>query len=352
MATPTCVNPVSTTAPGREFGARELRWQRVGVEHDRLVLGIEDRLQLGLLERHPCVARQRQHHQDRVDFVRYVEQVDALLQAAAVHALRGDVDRVARRTVGRQQFADLRLDRFRQFRHLQALHRNRVRAPDAGAARHREHGDAIAFRHRISREHSGNGHGLIEIVGDDKTVFREHRVIGRRPAGHAGGMRGGGALAGAGAADLGHDDRLAGLGGAARGGEKFLDVADTFDEQQDHVGGRILHHIFEEFAGAEIGFVAGADDVAERDAERPRAVIDSKADAAALRDNADPPPGRDQPRLIGFDIDGRAEGSGDALDFAVKSFRIGTGNPHLGRFRKLRDGVLHRGAVAAFFRKS
>ena len=134
--------------------------------------------------------------------------------------------------------------------------------------------------------------------------------------------------------------------------EKFLDVANALDEQQNHFGGRILHHVFEKFAGAEVGFVAGADDVTERDAERAGAVIDRKADAAALRDDADPPPGRDQPRLIGLDIDGRAEGGGDALDFAVKSFRIGTGNSHPGPFRKRRDGILHRGAVAALLGKS
>ena len=107
-------------------------------------------------------------------------------------------------------------------------------------------------------------------------------------------MRGRGALAGAGAADLGHDHGLADLGGAAGGGEKFVDVADALDEQQDHVGRGILHHVFEEFAGAEIGFVAGADDVADRDPERLGAMLDRKADAAALRDDADPPPGRDQ----------------------------------------------------------
>ena len=154
--------------------------------------------------------------------------------------------------------------------------------------------DAIAFRHRVGGQHRGNGDGFIEIVGNDEAVFGEHRVIGRGPAGHAGGMRGRCALARAGAADLGDDDGLAGLGGASGGGEKLVDVANALDEQQDHVGRGILHHVVEELAGAEIGFVAGADDVAERDAERPGAVIDRKADAAALGDDADPPCGRDQ----------------------------------------------------------
>ena len=114
------------------------------------------------------------------------------------------------------------------------------------------HGDAIALRQRRRRQHRRDGHGLVEIVGNDKTVFGEHRVVGRGPAGHAGGVRGGGALAGAGAADLGDDDRLADFGGAPGGNEELVDVADALDEQQDHVGGGILHHVIEEFAGAEI----------------------------------------------------------------------------------------------------
>ncbi len=165
-------------------------------------------------------------------------------------------------------------------------------------------------------------------------------------------MRGRRAFAGAGSADFRDDDGLADLGGTARGGEKFIDVANTLDEQQDRVGGRILHHIFEEFAGPEVGFVAGANHVTKGDAERPGAVIDRKADAAALRDDADPPPGRDQPRRVRLDVDGRTEGGGDALGFAVKSFRVRTGNPHPGLSGQRGDGILHGGAVAALFGKS
>ncbi len=71
-------------------------------------------------------------------------------------------------------------------------------------------------------------------------------------------------LARARAADFCHDDGLADLGRAAGGSKEFLDVANTFDEQQDHVGRGVLHHVVEEFASAEVGFIAGADDVTER----------------------------------------------------------------------------------------
>ena len=175
-----------------ERTAREIGRQSVGIKHDRLVLGIDDRLQFGLFERHPRVARQRQHHQDRVDFAGGVEQIDAPLQAAGVDALRRDVDRVARGAVGRQQFVDFGLNAFRQFGHSQALHRHGVRTPDAGAARHGENRDAIAPGERVRRQHRGDGDGLVEVVGDDEAVLCEYRVIGRRPAGHAGGVGGGG----------------------------------------------------------------------------------------------------------------------------------------------------------------
>ena len=102
-------------------------------------------------------------------------------------------------------------------------------------------------------------------------------------------MRGGGALAGAGAADFGDDDGLSGLRRAFGGGEELVDVADALDEQQDHVGGGILHHVVEKFAGAEIGFIAGADAIADRHPKRLGAMLDGKADATRLRDDGDPP---------------------------------------------------------------
>ena len=45
-----------------------------------------------------------------------------------MHALRGDVDRIARRAIGRQQFLDLGLNARRQLRHLQPLQRDGVGA--------------------------------------------------------------------------------------------------------------------------------------------------------------------------------------------------------------------------------
>ena len=159
-------------------------------------------------------------------------------------------------------------------------------------------------------------------------------------------------LAGAGAADLGDDDGFSKFRRALRGAKKVIDVADALDEQQDHIGRGILHHVIEEFAGAEIGFVAGADTIADRNTQRLGAMFYGKADAAALRDDGGPAPGRDEIHRARLDIDRRAESRRDVLGFAVKPFRIGTGNAHAGPFGERHDGILHRGAVAALLGKS
>ena len=307
----------------RKLGSCEGRRQRVGIEHDRLALGVNDRLQLVPFERHPRFARQRQHDQNCIDFIGSIEQLDALLQAAGVDALRGDVDRVARCSIGGDEIADSGLDCLGKLRYPQSLQRNRIRAPDAGAAGDGKHGDAIAFRQWIGRKDGRDGDGFVEIIGNDEAVFGEHRVIGRRPSRHAGGVRGGRALARSRAADLGDDDRLADLGGTTACCEKLVDVANALDEQQNHIGRSVLHQIVQEFASAEIGLVPGADHITQRDAQRPGAMRDRKADATALRDDTDPALRRNQPRCIGLDVDRRAEGGRDFLHVAIKSFRIG-----------------------------
>ena len=164
-------------------------------------------------------------------------------------------------------------------------------------------------------------------------------------------MRRGGALAGAGAADFCDDDGLSGFRRALGGGQKFFDVADALDEQQDHVGGGILHHVVQKLSGAEVAFIAGADAIADRHPERFCAVLDGKADTTGLRDDRDPAFGRDQRHMARLDIDGRAEGRRDLLHLAQKSFGIGPRNPHPRPLRQRHDGVLHGGAVAALLRK-
>ncbi len=247
---------------------------------------------------------------------------------------------------------DLVLDRRRQFRHLQPLQRSRVRAPDAGATGDGEHGHAIAPRQRIGGQDRRNGHRLVEIVANDEAIFREHRVISRRPAGHARSVRGCGPFASAGAADLGHDHGLLHLRGALRGTEKFRDVANALDEQHDDVGLGILHHVVEKFAGTEIALIAGRDDLAHGNAQRLGAVQIGKADPAALRDHSDPLSGRNQRYQARLHVDRRAEGRGDMRPAAEKALGIRARDAHAGPPGKCGDLGLHGGAVAALLGKA
>ncbi len=269
-----------------------------------------------------------------------------------MHRLGRDIDRVTRRPVGRNQPANRRLNAIRQFRHLQPLCRDCIGAPDARATGDGDNSDSVAFRQRRCDQHGRDRHRFVEIVGDDEAIAREHRVIGGRPARHAGGMRGCCALTSTGAADLGNDDRFAEFCRLARRGEKFVDVANALDEQQDYVGRRILHHVVEEFAGAEIGLVAGRDHGAQSNAERLGAVIDRKADPAGLGDDTDTLRGSDQPRLIGLHIDSRAEGRGNAGDLVVVPLRIRSGDPHSRTLGQRRNGILHCDRVAPLLGKA
>jgi hypothetical protein len=114
----------------------------------------------------------------------------------------------------------------------------------------------------------------------------------------------------------------------------------------------ILHHVVEEFAGTEIGLVAGRDHGAEGNAERLGAVIDRKADAAGLRDDSDPLRGSDHRQLIRPYIDGWAEGRGNAGNLVVIPLGIRSGDPHSRALGQRRDGVLHRDGIAAFLGKA
>src|SRR5215218_656193 len=137
-------------------------------------------------------------------------------------------------------------------------------------------------------------------------------------------MRGRGPLARAGAADFCDDDRLSDLGGAARGNQKLVDVADALDEQQDHVGRGVMHHVVQKFAGAEIALVAGADAIGDGNAERLGAMLDGKTDAAGLRDDGDPARGRGERNMTRLDVDRWTESRRDLLHFTEKTFRVGT----------------------------
>ena len=88
-------------------------------------------------------------------------------------------------------------------------------------------------------------------------------------------------------ADLGDDQRLAGLQRLVGGAAEFRRRLHVLEQQQEDIGLAFVEHEVEKVGDFERGLVAGGDDVAEREIAPARAVEEGKAEAAALRDHRD-----------------------------------------------------------------
>ena len=71
----------------------------------------------------------------------------------------------------------------------------------------------LPFGSLQKRKGRGDVEHVVEVFAADDAVMAEHRVVDRARLRQRPGMRGGGAATGVGAADLGEDQRLAGLRG-------------------------------------------------------------------------------------------------------------------------------------------
>ena len=118
----------------------------------------------------------------------------------------------------------------------------------------------------------------------------EDRTIGGMRAGKRRGVRGDRAASGLGLADLGDDQRLAGAQGLFGDAAEFRRRLDVLEQHQEDVGLALVEHEVDEVGGLENGFVAGGDDVAERQIALARAVEERKAEARRFARS--PTPGR------------------------------------------------------------
>ena len=249
-----------------------------------------------------------------------------------VHALRRGIDRVLRGAVRRQMHVDGLARRSVEHRHLEAGAHAGVRHPHAGAARRGANAHALAGRQLVAAgEEAGREiDHLVEIVALDHAVMLEDRAIGGVRAGERGGVRGDGAAAGLGLADLGDDQRLAGRQGLVGGAAEFRRRLDVFEQQQEDVGLAFVEHVVEEVGGFEHGLVAGGDDVAERQIAPARAVEERKAEPAALRNHrhlaAERPLRRER---AGAHVHRRAEGRAERGGDIGEAFRIGPAHRHV-----------------------
>ncbi|KAG1172527.1 hypothetical protein G6F35_016854 [Rhizopus arrhizus] len=98
-------------------------------------------------------------------------------------------------------------------------------------------------------------------AGAHRAVLAEQGVIDRVVARQRGGVRGGGLRTGLGAADLGDDDRFAGVARRGQGAAQLVAVAAAFHVRHDDPRVGIAGQPFNAVGDVDVGLVAGADPV-------------------------------------------------------------------------------------------
>ncbi len=167
--------------------------------------------------------------QDRVDPLRLAHDLDELGVADLVDRLRGGVDRVLRRGVGRQQRHQALLQILFEHRKFEPVGRQDVGHPHRTAARAGDHRDAVAFGQFAEGKGGGDVERMVEVFAADDPVMAEDRIVDRPRMRQGAGMRGGGAPARLGAADLGEDHRLLGGRRLVGDGAEARRVPDAFE---------------------------------------------------------------------------------------------------------------------------
>ena len=159
--------------------------------------------------RRPC----RQDDDDGVDHRRGEHQLGEAGVADLGHGLRGGVDRVLRRAVGRQMRIDTSAGLAVELRHLETGRRAGIRHPAAPTAGGRADADSAPVRQPLSPGEKAGGHvdHLVDVAAFNEPVALEHRPVGGVGPGERGSVRCGRPHPGIGLADLVDDDGLAGL---------------------------------------------------------------------------------------------------------------------------------------------
>ena len=187
---------------------RPRRGAGVGAQQDRLVARPGHRRQfLGALGGGRVVG-ERADQQDRVDALRLADDLDEPGIADLVDRLGGAVDRVLRRGIGRQQCQDALLDVVFEHRQFEAVRRQDVGHPYGTAARAGDDRDAVARRQWAKGKRGGDIEHVVEVFAADDAVVAKDRVVDDPGMRERAGVRGGGAAAGVGAADLGDDQAV------------------------------------------------------------------------------------------------------------------------------------------------
>ena len=328
--------------------------QRIGPHEDRLARVALEVLQLLKVALEEGRAARRDDDDDAVDQRRLRGDAGKGGVAHLVHALRGRIDRVFRRAIGRNVLFERTPRRIVEHGYVEPGGGAGVRRPDAAAARGRHDAHAVARGQAVlaaGEEADGEVEHLVEVAALDQAVMVEDGAVGGLRAGERGRVRGDRANARLRLADLADDQRLAGLQGLFGGAPEFLRRLHVLDQKQEDVAAALVDEIIEHVGDIERRFVAGGDDMPEEDVARPRAIEEGEAQTAALRDHrhlaaADRLCRADRAGVL---VERRREGRAQRSGNVGVALRIRAGHRHVVAARDRRNLRLHARAFAARF---
>src|SRR5438067_13489268 len=151
------------------------------------------------------------------------------------------------------------MDVFSEHRQLEPVRRQDVGHPYRAAARSGDYRDAIAARQPTERECGRDIEHMVEILAADDAVVAEDRIIDIAGLRQCAGMRGRGTASGRRPADLGDDQRLAGICGLVRNRAEAIGAAYSFEIEEEDVGAALVEPPIDVVVSLQDSLVAGAD---------------------------------------------------------------------------------------------
>ncbi len=209
--------------------------------------------------------------------------------ADLVDRLRGAVDRVLRRGVGRQERHQPLLQFLFEHRQFEPVRRQDVGHPNGTAARAGDHRHPVALWQFAEGEGGGDVEHVVEVFAADDPVMAKDRLVDRPRMRERAGMRGGGAAARLGATDFGEDQGFAGGGGLVGDRAEAGRVADALEIGEENVGAARVDQPIDIVVRFETNLVAGAGLVGKAQLPRPATAHEGEGERAALAADRDRP---------------------------------------------------------------
>ena len=255
----------------------------------------------------------------------FADDLDEPRVADLVDRLRGAVDRVLRRGVGGEEREDTPLDVVLQHRQFEPVRRQDVGHPYRAAARPGDYRDAVAARQPTEREGGRDIEHMVEILAADDAVVTKDRIVDIAGLRQCAGMRRSGTPPGGRSADLGDDQRLAGIRGFVRNRAEPFRAADPFEIEEENVGATLVEPPIDVVVRLQDSLVAGADLMREMQLPVAAAAEKRESQRPTLAADRDRPPladgGQQTPAGV---MEDRAEGSDERPQRIDDALGVGT----------------------------